>query len=168
MPTRLPRRASSRVARLFLETSLLLSSRPVLILPPSRRVEVGRRVVIGWDQTKNAMRAVVAALPILRSAEAVSIVTSGVGKRHGAKAGALVRYLKAWGIKPSVTRIPELRAREIEDIDAHLQEQRADLLVIGSHGKGKYEGQLGSTGTKLVRSSPASVLVIRRPQEDFA
>lgn len=40
-----------------------------------------------------------------------------------------------------------------------------DLLVIGSHGRGKYEGQLGSTGTKLVRSANASVLVIRKPQE---
>jgi nucleotide-binding universal stress UspA family protein len=39
----------------------------------------------------------------------------------------------------------------------------ADLLIIGSHGMGQYEGLLGSTGTKLVRLAPASVLVIRKP-----
>jgi nucleotide-binding universal stress UspA family protein len=39
----------------------------------------------------------------------------------------------------------------------------ADLLVIGSHGQGQYEGLLGSTGTKLVRLAPASVLVLRNP-----
>lgn len=39
----------------------------------------------------------------------------------------------------------------------------ADLLIIGSHGRGQYEGMLGSTGTKLVRLAPASVLVIRNP-----
>ncbi len=35
------------------------------------------------------------------------------------------------------------------------------LVIIGSHGRGRFEGLLGSTGTKLVRRSPASVLVIR-------
>ena len=39
----------------------------------------------------------------------------------------------------------------------------ADLLIIGSHGAGQYEGLLGSTGTKLVRLAPASVLVLRNP-----
>lgn len=39
----------------------------------------------------------------------------------------------------------------------------ADLLIIGSHGMGQYEGLLGSTGTKLVRLAPASVLVLRSP-----
>jgi nucleotide-binding universal stress UspA family protein len=35
------------------------------------------------------------------------------------------------------------------------------LVVIGSHGKGRFEGVLGSTGTKIVRRSPVSVLMIR-------
>lgn len=35
------------------------------------------------------------------------------------------------------------------------------LLVVGSHGRGRFEGLLGSTGTKLVRLAPAAVLVIR-------
>ena len=38
-----------------------------------------------------------------------------------------------------------------------------DLLVIGSHGRGRFEGKLGSTGTKLVRHAPTDVLVIRNP-----
>lgn len=43
-----------------------------------------------------------------------------------------------------------------------MKECETDLLIIGSHGMGKYEGMLGSTGTKLVRQSPASVLILRR------
>ena len=34
-------------------------------------------------------------------------------------------------------------------------------IVIGSHGHGRFEGMLGSTGTKLVRLASASVLVLR-------
>ncbi len=38
----------------------------------------------------------------------------------------------------------------------------SELLIIGSSGQGRFEG-LGSTGTKLVRQSPVSVLVLRPP-----
>lgn len=47
-----------------------------------------------------------------------------------------------------------------------MKECDTDLLVIGSHGSGKYEGQLGSTGTKLVRQASGSVLVLRRRKQD--
>jgi len=42
-----------------------------------------------------------------------------------------------------------------------VRQHKAELIVIGSHGFGKFEGLLGSTGTKLVRLAPASVLIIR-------
>ena len=37
----------------------------------------------------------------------------------------------------------------------------ADVVVIGSHGSGVFQGLLGSTGTKIVRRSPRPVLLIR-------
>lgn len=37
----------------------------------------------------------------------------------------------------------------------------ADVIVVGSHGHGAFQGLLGSTGAKLVRRSPVPVLVIR-------
>ena len=37
----------------------------------------------------------------------------------------------------------------------------ADVVVIGSHGQGVFEGLLGSTGTKIVRRSPRPVVLIR-------
>ena len=47
-----------------------------------------------------------------------------------------------------------LIAESVLDLDA-------DVLVIGSHGQGLFQGVLGSTGTKLVRRSPKPVLLIR-------
>jgi nucleotide-binding universal stress UspA family protein len=41
--------------------------------------------------------------------------------------------------------------------------ENVGLIVIGSHGHGRFEGLLGSTGTKLVRHAPIDVLVIRNP-----
>lgn len=41
------------------------------------------------------------------------------------------------------------------------QDRGADILVVGSHGQGLFQGLLGSESTKLVRRSPIPVLVIR-------
>ncbi|MDH5372421.1 MAG: universal stress protein [Acidimicrobiia bacterium] len=36
-----------------------------------------------------------------------------------------------------------------------------DVLCIGTHGLGRFDGLLGSTSTKLIRRSPCAVLMIR-------
>lgn len=59
--------------------------------------------------------------------------------------------------------------RTTENRTAHtvmsaIKELDIDLLVIGSHGQGRHEGQLGSSGTKLVRFAPCNVIVLRAPQ----
>jgi len=43
----------------------------------------------------------------------------------------------------------------------HLVALDAEVVVIGSHGQGLFQGLLGSTGTKIVRRSPRPVLLIR-------
>ena len=40
-------------------------------------------------------------------------------------------------------------------------ELNADVLLIGTHGRGRFEGLLGSTGTKLARLAPCSVILVR-------
>lgn len=37
----------------------------------------------------------------------------------------------------------------------------ADLLVIGSHGEGRFEGRLGSTGSKITRHASIPLLLLR-------
>ncbi len=60
---------------------------------------------------------------------------------------------------------PETRVVESENVAATIIEQiealDADVVVIGSHGSGVFQGLLGSTGTKIVRRSPRPVLLIR-------
>ena len=37
----------------------------------------------------------------------------------------------------------------------------ADILVIGSHGRGRFEGPLGSTVTKVARRAPMHVVIVK-------
>ena len=48
---------------------------------------------------------------------------------------------------------------------AAIKARNAELLVVGSHGRGRFEGLLGSTGTKLVRLAPINVFVIREEED---
>lgn len=58
---------------------------------------------------------------------------------------------------------PEVSAPEGENaVDVILEAcQDADLLVVGTHGSGRFEGLLGGTSTKLARRAPCSVLILR-------
>lgn len=72
----------------------------------------------------------------------------------------LVDSLSENGIMPVAMWSPTERktARTILDV---VKREEADILVIGSHGDGRFEGLLGSTVTKLVRLSQTPVLLVR-------
>lgn len=42
-----------------------------------------------------------------------------------------------------------------------LEERDIDVVLIGSHGQGVFDGLLGSTGTKITRQAKCSVMVLR-------
>lgn len=42
-----------------------------------------------------------------------------------------------------------------------VNEEQPDVLVLGTHGSGRFEGLLGSLSTKLARLAPCSVLLVR-------
>jgi nucleotide-binding universal stress UspA family protein len=72
---------------------------------------------------------------------------------------SLVRALKEQGIKADA-RVVESENVATTIID-HLVGLDAEVVVIGSHGQGLFQGLLGSVGTKIVRRSPRPVLLIR-------
>lgn len=74
----------------------------------------------------------------------------------------IVDALKEKGI-PAKASWRTTESKTANTVLTKVKDYEADLLIIGSHGMGQYEGLLGSTGTKLVRLAPASVLVLRSP-----
>lgn len=77
------------------------------------------------------------------------------------RTGELARALQEAGLPVDVVvREGEDPANEIITTSGELD---ADAVVIGSHGRGFFDGLLGSTGTKVARRCPLPVLVLRRP-----
>ncbi len=74
----------------------------------------------------------------------------------------LVDALKARGISAETTWY-KTEGRTAAEILQAADDLKADLLVIGSHGHGRFEGLLGATGTKIVRRSSIDVLILKKP-----
>ncbi len=120
------------------EQLALCSGRPLLILPPARpEVAVGARVVIGWNESREAARALHDALPILIEADTVLILTvlePGPSEQEAPKSMGdvcLLDHLRQHGVAAELARLhgedpAEEIAREVRRIDA-------DMLVIGLH-----------------------------------
>ena len=123
------------LARLFLSASLLRSSRPVLVLPQTKRRTVGKRICIAWDQSVEAAQAVATAMPFLTRADHVSIVTCGAETRAGPKSGQLTTYLKYWGIQSE--HVSTQGKDEPEEMVAAYKSTASDLLVMGAYSRNR-------------------------------
>lgn len=78
-----------------------------------------------------------------------------------ARTKPLVDALTNAGIPAKMTWLTT-EGKTAHTIMAAIRQHDVGLVVIGSHGYGRFEGLLGSTGTKLVRHAPADVLIIRK------
>ena len=147
------------VADLFMRAALFETARPLLLLPPSGRRNVGKNVVIAWNQSKEAVRAVAAALPMLALAESVTILSAGTDSYPGPKAQQLVSYLQHHGIKASRETT---KGREVEkEILGAVREIKADLLVCGAYSRWR-ETLFGGTSEYLIYESTVPLLTIHR------
>lgn len=56
----------------------------------------------------------------------------------------------------------------VRQIIGYAAEQNADLIVLGTHGRGPVAHMLmGSVAERVVRSAPCPVLTVRHPQHEF-
>lgn len=155
-----PPARGGEIARIFMLCSVMDSGRPVLILPQrGGRRGLGRNVCIAWNQSVEAARAVSAALPILRTAEKVTIVHAGKEDRVGPKAVHLVNYLRAWNVKADQVGTPGLHV-EKDLLDCYDQ-LRADLLVMGAYSRSRWRERLfGGTSRFMLNEARIPVFVL--------
>ena len=92
-----------------------------------------------------------------------SPVMRALAVNAGARTAPVVEALGDQGISAKATW-QTTENRTARTIIQAVRRYDSELVVIGSHGHGRFEGLLGSTSTKIVRLAPASVLVIR-PEE---
>jgi nucleotide-binding universal stress UspA family protein len=165
-----PEQPSKSVMADFPAYVVIHCGKPVLIVPHAEagwRAAPPRRILIGWDGGKQAGRAVSAALPLLRRAEAIHIAVfdaAADAAAPDAQQGAeLARYLARHGIAPSVQWREAAPPRPGALGTALLARARAldcDLLVIGAYGHSRFrESILGGVSRTVLREMTLPVLM---------
>lgn len=87
-----------------------------------------------------------------------AMLTRYLDDQKETRTGPLVAALTEAGAAPTVMVVEGDAAPTIIAAASDLD---ADVVCIGSHGKGLFDGFLGSTSTRLARRSPVPVLIIR-------
>lgn len=162
-----PSATDVRQAERFVEQILLHSARPTLVVPATGAFEgVGRTVLVAWDDSHGAARAVADALPALALAAEVHL-RSWRQPGHPLETllherlDALQAYLRRHGIA-SDAEVHVAATGTGEAILREAGELGADLIVMGTYGHSAWTERLlgGATRTVLQRS-PLPLLMSR-------
>jgi len=148
-----------------LEAVLFDSGRPVLAIPfAGKFTKIGKRVLVGWNASREATRAVHDALPILAKAESTTIFLAnpkrGLGA-HGDEPGAdIARHLARHGLKVEVAKAVADDVSDSALLLNHASDMGADLLVMGAYGHSRLrEFILGGVTRSLLREMTVPVLL---------
>jgi nucleotide-binding universal stress UspA family protein len=137
--------------------------RPVLVVPPSYDEQpIADSVLVGWDGSAQALRAIAGAMPILVRARSVRLALVNPGLEsglHGEEPGAdIALYLTRHGVRAEVYT-ERTQAAVGGALLAIALDAGAGLLVAGAFGHSRYrEIVLGGVTRVLLDRAPLPVL----------
>lgn len=151
------------VAPATVEAAIYECARPVMIAPPTPGTGAFGSVIVAWNGSFQAARAVEYALPFLKAATQVTILVAG-SKPDDVGASYLARNLGRHGITTTIDAIdPGIatgRARGRALLD-YTHGKGADMLVMGAYGRGQVMSFLGLGGAtgKVISSCRVPLLM---------
>lgn len=158
---------SARDNEAVLEAALFEGGAPVLVLPhETTAVEnLGRRVLVAWNQSDEALHAIRRALPVLKAAEAVEIAVvdpsphSPEGSDPG---GKLCQMLTRHGVKAEIAVLAKTLPTISEVLNRRAVETGADLIVMGAYSHSRLrEAIMGGATRHMLERASLPVLMAR-------
>ena len=148
----------------FPEYVVLNSGRPVLLVPHAGRCEtIGKSVLVAWDASIQATRAVTSALPLLQRAQQVQVITFHYETRlppsMQTSTSDLTIYLGRHGIKAEILQ-KRTERRIGEALISLAAELESDLIVMGGYGHTRFrEIVLGEVTRSVLDAMSIPVLM---------
>jgi len=142
------------------EAVLFGSGRPVLVFPeaslPADAAALNR-VVVAWDGSRAASRALADAIPLLVKAHEVTVLTV-TGEKPSAVAPVasdVPRYLATHGVKATLETIETGNQKIGSVIEGFMNARSADLLVMGGFGHSRARDFVLGGATRSILWNPA-------------
>ncbi len=137
---------------------LMQAGRPVLIVPPGISALGLDHAIVAWRNTREARRAVVDAIPLLKLAGKVSVVAfCEADEADGVRAE--IEDVAAFLARHKIAATPELRQASHEHVAAGIlgiaEDMHGDLIVAGAYGHARLrEWVFGGVTHDLLKKSP--------------
>jgi len=145
------------------ETVMLGSGRPVIIVPyAEQRDSFGKRILIAWNDTREAARAVADSMPLLERADAVTVLTIAPERddRYHEPAQKMVQQLAQHGVHAEASEMAGGDGEAGDLILSRAADLGCDLLVMGGYGHSRTrELFLGGATRHILQTMTLPVLL---------
>ena len=149
------------------ERLLLASGAPILVVPSDWKCEpISKKIVVGWNASREARRAIADALPFLLAAPSVTVLVVDSHERadrHGEEPGAdIALYLARHGAHVEVEQVSSRGSPVADIILSYAADHGVDLIVIGAYSHARsVEMVFGGVTWTLLKRAPIPVLMSR-------
>lgn len=139
---------------------------PAMVLPDAPDITLDpKRVVVAWNDGREALRAARDALPMLQRADRVHVVVVDPpvhGPNRSDPGGLISQFLVRHGctvevdvLSKTLPRVADVLLRRAQDVDA-------DALVMGAYGHSRIRQFLvGSTTTTMLKTADKPLVILR-------
>jgi nucleotide-binding universal stress UspA family protein len=145
------------------EGVLFESGRPVIFVPFINKGAMKLdRIMLCWDDSRAATRAIADAMPLLKKAKQVEVViiSDKPGKKDEVSGADLGQHLARHGLKVEVKRITSPDIDVPSTILSYAADSSADMIVMGGYGHSRLrEFVLGGATRGMLESMTVPVLM---------
>lgn len=142
-----------------LESVLIASARPLMMIPENWRSRNLTRASILWNHSAGATHAVALGLPLLKTMEKVQILTASHEPPAALKGMSLERYLASHGIHAETVTITA-SGNPSAELYAACEEYGSDMIVMGAFSRKTLREKLRGGVTRALLDKTAIPLLM--------
>jgi nucleotide-binding universal stress UspA family protein len=154
---------TGEIVEKIVEAALFDSGRPVIVVPYIQKAPLKLdRVMVCWDGSRAAARAIADAMPFLERAGRVEVViiTNERGKQDEIEGADMGQHLARHGLNVEVNRMNYGNVDVAAALLSHAADAGTDFIVMGGYGHSRLrEFVLGGATRSILRSMTAPVLM---------
>lgn len=143
------------------DSLVIEAGRPILIVPYiGARETVGERILVAWNNSRESARAVADAMPLLKAAKKVTVLSAADEDLEDVPGADVARYLAEHGVNAETTRAKSSDSEVGSLLLNVAADDGHDLLVMGAYGHSRLrEMILGGASRYIIQHMTIPVLM---------